>query len=99
CEDQAAVALDAGRGDQAPVGPVQLFVVNLLVTRDADEAAFEVISPAVVLAHEGVGVTFVGLADGVATVAAGVDEDVVLALLVFRDDDGIAANPGLEITA
>ena len=77
-EDEALVAVDLRRVDQAPVLAVELLVVDVLEAGDADEVALQVVGPAVVGAHERGRVALFGPADGVAAVAAGVQQDLGL---------------------
>ena len=98
-EDEAVVALDLRGLDQAPVLAVELLVVDLFEAGDADEVALQVVGPAVVGAHEGAGVPFLGAADRVAPVAAAVDQHLGLHVVIADDDDAVLAHEGHEEVA
>ena len=74
-------------------------MVDLLEPGDADKRTFEVVGPAVVGAHEAGGVALLRPADGVATVAAGVNQDLRVAVGVAHDDDAVLADEGHEEVA
>jgi len=95
-ENIAVIALDLGGADEAPVLAVEVLVVVVLESRHADQCAFEVIGPAVVGTHEGGRVAFLGPADGVAAMAAGVEQDVEAARLVPDDNNAVLADVAEE---
>src|SRR5262249_32278064 len=91
CEDEAVVALGAS-GNQAPFLALEVLVVIVLESGNADELALQVVSPAMVGAHEGGGVTLLGPADRVAPVAAGIEQDLGVSFLVPHGDYAVLAD-------
>src|SRR5262249_15564130 len=91
-KDKAVVALDLRGGDQSPCLAVKVLVVIVLESGNADQAAFEVVGPAVVRAHEACCPALFRPADCVSSMAAGVEQHLYAALFVSNDDDAVLAD-------
>ena len=97
-EDEAAVGVDMGRGEEAEVGLVEPLGVACLVG-DADEFTTTVEGPSVVEALEYLAVALVVAADEGAAVAAGVVEDAYLAVAGADEEEGASAHLATAVVA
>jgi hypothetical protein len=94
-EDDAGIGLDAGL-DQTEGRSVERVVIGLGFAGDVFERAIVAVGPAVIGAHEALGVAIVDAAHAVAAVAAHVQERVEPALSVAGQDDRVLAHVGVK---
>ena len=90
-EPEAEIVLGAGLV-QAQAGAVEIVAVVGLLPGHADQLAVQGVVPAVIAADERFGPALLGPAERIAPVAAGVEEDMDLALLVASADDLVLAD-------
>jgi len=94
-KDDARIGLDAGL-DQSKGRPVESVVIGLGFAGDVFEGAVVAVRPAVIGAHEALGVAVVNATHAVAAVTAHVEERVQPALSVAGQDDRVFTHVGIE---
>ncbi|MGB7025472.1 MAG: hypothetical protein WBD73_16905 [Candidatus Acidiferrales bacterium] len=90
-EDDAGIGLDAGR-DEAERGLVERAVIGFALARNVLQRTVVAVGPAVIGAHEPLGVAVVDATHAVAAVAAHIEQRVEPSLPVAGQDDRVLAH-------